>query len=117
MSNWLVAFCNFAIQYFFPMWFETVALTSSSVAGVSQFPVNPRLSDQRLLGLHLMPNSISMSCGSLFAGWWLHRTGRYKMINVIFGILPTAAAIMIAMLKEDSSEAAKWLSIVGLLTR
>lgn len=38
-------------MYFFPMWFEVVANKTSYEAG-----------------LHLLPNSISMSAGSLFAG-------------------------------------------------
>lgn len=33
VSNFLVANCNFAIMYFFPMWFQTVPLKSASVAG------------------------------------------------------------------------------------
>lgn len=33
MSNFLVAICNFAIQYYFPMWFQAVMLTSASTAG------------------------------------------------------------------------------------
>ena len=33
ISNSLVAFCNFSIMYFFPMWFQTVMLSSASVAG------------------------------------------------------------------------------------
>lgn len=32
-QNFLVAICNFSVMYFFPMWFETVALTSASTAG------------------------------------------------------------------------------------
>jgi hypothetical protein len=33
LSNYLVALCNFSVMYFFPMWFQTVALTSASTAG------------------------------------------------------------------------------------
>jgi hypothetical protein len=33
MSNYLVALCNFTVMYFFPTWFQTVALTSASTAG------------------------------------------------------------------------------------
>jgi len=33
ISNLLVAFCNFSIMYFFPMWFQTVMLSSASTAG------------------------------------------------------------------------------------
>lgn len=35
MSNYLVALCNFSVMYFFPTWFQTVALTSASTAGES----------------------------------------------------------------------------------
>ncbi|KAF8505119.1 hypothetical protein BU17DRAFT_101199 [Hysterangium stoloniferum] len=49
-SDLLATMCNFAIIYFFPMYFETVMLTSASTAGA-----------------HLLPNRISMSTGSLFA--------------------------------------------------
>jgi hypothetical protein len=33
LSNFLVAVCNFSVTYFFPMWFQTVMLTSASTAG------------------------------------------------------------------------------------
>jgi len=34
ISNFLVAFCNFSVVYFFPMWFQTVMLSSTSTAGM-----------------------------------------------------------------------------------
>lgn len=36
LSNYLVALCNFGVIYFYPMWFQTVALTSASTAGESR---------------------------------------------------------------------------------
>jgi hypothetical protein len=51
-SNLLVALCNFSINYFFPIWFQTVNLDSATTAG-----------------LHIMPNSLSISVGSLAAGY------------------------------------------------
>ena len=36
VNNFLVAICNFSILYFFPMWFQTVMLTSASTAGEYQ---------------------------------------------------------------------------------
>lgn len=33
LNNFLVAICNFTVQYFFPMWFQTVQLTSPAIAG------------------------------------------------------------------------------------
>ncbi|EJD06151.1 vacuolar amino acid permease [Fomitiporia mediterranea MF3/22] len=97
VQNFLVANCNFAVMYFFPMWFETVALTSASEAGA-----------------HLLPNSISMSFGSLFAGYMMHRTGKYKMINLIFGSFPFIAAVAISLLREDSNWFQMWFSIIPL---
>lgn len=52
ISNFLVAMCNFSVMYNFPTWFQTVMLTSASEAGA-----------------HLIPNGVSISCGSLFAGY------------------------------------------------
>lgn len=97
MSNFCVAMCNFSIMYFFPMWFQTVLLTSASVAG-----------------LHLVPNCVSMSLGSLFAGWMMHRSGRYKRMNLILGILPFVGATLIYQLREDSSFIQSWFSIIPL---
>lgn len=97
ISNVLVSICNLSVTYFFPMWFETVKLTTASSAGA-----------------HVAPNSVAMSLGSLFAGWIMHRTGRYKTLNMIFGTFPTFATILIASLDEDSSEWLQWLSIVPL---
>ncbi|KAF4609247.1 hypothetical protein EYR40_001600 [Pleurotus pulmonarius] len=97
MSNFLVATCNFSVMYFFPMWFQTVMLTSASTAG-----------------LHLFPNSISMSIGSMFAGWWMHRTGRYKFINITFGACPFIATVLITWMQESSGPLQLWLSIIPL---
>ncbi|KIM49857.1 hypothetical protein M413DRAFT_21980 [Hebeloma cylindrosporum] len=97
ISNFLVAICNFSIMYFFPMWFQTVAMTSASTAG-----------------MHLMPNSISMSIGSVFAGWVVHATGRYKTLNLILGACPSIGALLIYHIQEDSGPIQSWLSIIPL---
>ncbi|KAF7314935.1 Vacuolar amino acid permease [Mycena indigotica] len=94
-SNFFANGCIFAVTYFFPLWFQVVKLQSASTAG-----------------LHLMPNSISLSLGSIFAGWMMHKTGRYKAINAIFGAFPFIGASFIASLREDSGWVQSWLSIV-----
>ncbi|KAI0074691.1 MFS general substrate transporter [Panus rudis PR-1116 ss-1] len=96
-SNFLVATCNFAIMYNFPTWFQTVLLTSASEAGA-----------------HLIPNGISISLGSLFAGWMMHVTGRYKMLNLICGIFPFVATLLIASMKADSSWVLQWFAILPM---
>ncbi|TFK35458.1 vacuolar amino acid permease [Crucibulum laeve] len=97
MSNFLVAMCNFSIMYFFPMWFQTVVLTNAATAG-----------------LHLLPNSLSMSTGSVVAGWIMHKTGRYKKINLIFGLFPFIGAVMVSRLQEDSNAFLSWFSIIPM---
>jgi len=96
VSNMLIAYCNFAIMYHVPIFFELVFLTSSTEAG-----------------MHLLPNSLAMSVGSLFAGYYLQKTGKYKMLNAVFGILPTIATVLVARLQHDSGWVAQWLSIVS----
>ncbi|KAG0696122.1 major facilitator superfamily domain-containing protein [Suillus ampliporus] len=96
-SNVLVSLSNFTVIYFFPMWFQTVALTSASEAGS-----------------HMFPYSISMPTGSLFAGWMMHRTGKYKLLNLTFGFFPFIATTLIALMREDSGPLQKWLSIIPL---
>lgn len=97
VSNFLVAMCNFSVMYFFPMWFQTVVLTNASTAG-----------------LHLLPNSMAMSCGSLFAGYLMHHTGRYKMINILFGFFPFVGCLLITFIRENSGPLQSWLSIIPL---
>ncbi|KAJ7184611.1 vacuolar amino acid permease [Mycena filopes] len=98
ISNACSAICNFSVNYFFPVWFQVVTLESASTAG-----------------LHMMPNSISMSTGSVFAGWMMYRMGRYKAMNLIFGILPFLGAVLMSRMREDSSGSAQsWLSVILL---
>ncbi|RPD55294.1 vacuolar amino acid permease [Lentinus tigrinus ALCF2SS1-7] len=95
ISNFLVATCNFTIMYNFPTWFQTVLLTSASEAGA-----------------HLIPNGVSISAGSLFAGWVMHRTGKYRHLNLIFGLFPFVAAVLLSLMREDSHPIVLWISII-----
>jgi len=81
-------------MYFIPLWFETVVLDSASIAG-----------------LHLLPHSLAMGLGSLVGGWFIHRTGKYTTLNVIFGLLPLSGLIPIILMREDSGFIPKWLSV------
>ncbi|KAG1731182.1 major facilitator superfamily domain-containing protein [Suillus paluster] len=94
-SNVLVSSCSFSVLYFFPMWFQTVDLASASTAGS-----------------HMVPFSASMPLGSLFAGWMIHRTGKYKLINLIFGFFPFVGITLITLMREDSGLLQKWLSTI-----
>ncbi|KAJ7119134.1 vacuolar amino acid permease [Mycena epipterygia] len=98
-SNFLSATCNFSINYFFPVWFQVVTLESATTAG-----------------LHMMPNSISMSTGSVFAGWMMYKTGRYKTLSLVFGIFPFVGAVLISRMPTNSGSGSlqSWFSIIPL---
>ncbi|KAJ7061476.1 MFS general substrate transporter [Mycena amicta] len=96
-SNFLSATCNFSVSYFFPVWFQTVMLESASSAG-----------------LHIAPNSLSVSLGSVFAGFMMHRTGRYKAVNLIFGCFPFVGAVLLSRMTMNSGPLQSWLSIIPL---
>ncbi|KAM0747715.1 MFS general substrate transporter [Meredithblackwellia eburnea MCA 4105] len=97
ISTIFIPLCNFAITYFFPLWFEVVGGQSTTKAGA-----------------HLFPNSVFSSLGSLFAGYMMNRTGTYKTLNLVFGILPFAATLLINQISVDSGFVTEWLSIVPL---
>ncbi|KAF8511905.1 major facilitator superfamily domain-containing protein [Hysterangium stoloniferum] len=97
ISNLLVSICNFAVMYFFPMFFETVMLTSASTAGA-----------------HLLPNSMAMSTGSLFAGWIMSTTGKYRIMDMVFGICPAIATMLLTRLNENSAIFTQWFTIIPL---
>ncbi|KAG6371194.1 major facilitator superfamily domain-containing protein [Boletus reticuloceps] len=97
LSNYFVSLCNFSVMYFVPLWFQTVPLDSASIAG-----------------LHLLPDSLAMGLGSFFTGWLMRRTGKYKTINLVFGILPLCGVIPLVFLREDSGFVQKWFSVVPI---
>ncbi|KAF8121594.1 vacuolar amino acid permease [Boletus edulis] len=97
LSNYCVSVCNFSVMYFVPLWFQTVPLDSASIAG-----------------LHLLPDSFAMGLGSFFTGWLMRRTGKYKTINLVFGILPLCGVIPLVFLREDSGFVQKWFSVVPI---
>jgi len=55
-----------------------------------------------------------MSTGSVFAGWMMHATGRYKTLNLVFGAFPFIGTVLIYLMKEDSGPIQSWLSIIPL---
>ncbi|KAG8221430.1 major facilitator superfamily domain-containing protein [Butyriboletus roseoflavus] len=94
LSNYFLAVCNFSIMYFIPLWFQTVSLDNASIAG-----------------LHMLPHSLAMGLGSLVSGWWVHRTGKYTTLNLVFGIIPLSGLIPIIFMREDSEFIPKWFSV------
>ncbi|KAH9179954.1 MFS general substrate transporter [Lactarius sanguifluus] len=87
--------------------------------------------DSVLEGLHLLPHSIALSSGSVFAGWsvtvniftvdcaskfWLcrimRRTGKLYTLTLVSAALAVWSSIQIAMWNENSSQWHLWVDIV-----
>ncbi|GAA5940426.1 hypothetical protein JCM3775_005088 [Rhodotorula graminis] len=95
LINFTVSFVSFSILYFYPQFFEIVKQKSASEAGA-----------------HLLPNSIALSVGSLFAGWIIRRTGRYYWLIVTTSGLPIIALVSFVFLTESSGWFHTWLAIL-----
>ncbi|KAK4054525.1 AAA ATPase midasin [Microbotryomycetes sp. JL201] len=89
------SFVTFSGLYFLPMHYEIVRSMTSSVAGA-----------------HLVPNSIALSAGSLFAGWMIRKTGGYYWLLVITSSFPVFSLAILSTLDEHSPAWLEWVSIV-----
>ncbi|KAJ7917327.1 MFS general substrate transporter [Mycena leptocephala] len=61
--NFLISVLTFSTLYNTPLYYTAARLRTSANAG-----------------LHLIPNSVCVAAGSLFAGWYMRHTGRYWKI-------------------------------------
>ncbi|GAA6060890.1 hypothetical protein JCM10212_000173 [Sporobolomyces blumeae] len=95
LINFTVSFVSFSILYFYPQFFEIVQQKTASQAGA-----------------HLLPNSIALSVGSLFAGWVIRKTGRYWWLIVVTSFFPIIALTSFIFLDETSGFVHSWLSIL-----
>ncbi|WRT65299.1 uncharacterized protein IL334_002242 [Kwoniella shivajii] len=102
----VIAIVNFNMTYHLPMVFEIVFQQPLAVAGA-----------------HLLPNSIAMSVSAPIMGYICRRTLHFKWLTVLNCAGPLLSMAMFVFLREDSSLAAQWLSVVpmglgfsGLLT-
>lgn len=83
----------FSVLYMYPLWFETVKLSTSTEAG-----------------LHLIPNSVALSVGSLLAGAWILKSGRHKAVIVVSSALLALGSLL--MLFKLDTPFHEWLDIV-----
>ncbi|KAA1087549.1 hypothetical protein PGT21_033475 [Puccinia graminis f. sp. tritici] len=83
----------FSVLYMYPLWFETVKLSSPTEAG-----------------LHLIPNSVALSVGSLAAGGWILKTGQHKMVIFISSALLLLGSLL--MLFKLDSPLHEWIDII-----
>lgn len=61
LANFFLSMASFAILYNYPLYFQSVRGQKAGQAG-----------------LHLIPNSVALSCGSVLAGIWMRQTGESR---------------------------------------
>ncbi|KAJ1027849.1 hypothetical protein NDA13_003302 [Ustilago tritici] len=94
-ANFCLSIVSFGTLYHFPLYFQAVKLETPSLAG-----------------LHLIPNSIALSVGSVLAGLTMRSSGRYYSYNLVNSMLITVSIICFTTFTQDSSEAYTYASIV-----
>lgn len=84
-------FCTMAVMcglFYAPMYLQTLGESATSA------------------GMAILPSPIGVSMGSLGAGWWMKKTGRYYLIGVAFmGIMVTGFSVFNLLGKESP----RWL--------
>ncbi|KAF9649628.1 MFS general substrate transporter [Thelephora ganbajun] len=95
LANFFASFAAFSMLYNVPLYFSAVRLNSSTDAG-----------------LHLLPHSIALSCGSLFAGWMMRRTGKLYSLTLVSVLLGIMACISVSLWNFNTSEFHLWLDLI-----
>ncbi|PCH41423.1 vacuolar amino acid permease [Wolfiporia cocos MD-104 SS10] len=85
----------FSTLYNVPLYFSAVRLNSSTDAG-----------------LHLLPHSVALSTGSVFAGWVMRRTGKLYSLTLTSCAMTVVAGMLIVFWKDNTSPFHLWLDIV-----
>ncbi|KAH9894275.1 MFS general substrate transporter [Cubamyces lactineus] len=95
LSNFFGSVAAFSMIYNVPLYFSAVRLNSSTDAG-----------------MHLLPHSVAISTGSVFAGWVMRRTGKLYSLTLCSCLLTVVAATLVAFWNENSATWHLWLDVM-----
>ncbi|KJA30117.1 hypothetical protein HYPSUDRAFT_125912, partial [Hypholoma sublateritium FD-334 SS-4] len=95
VSNLFTSMSAFSMLYNAPLYFSAVRLDSSAVAG-----------------LHLMPHSIAISTGSVFAGWLMRRTGKLYTLTLVSCAMAILASVLASLWNERTSAFHLWIDLI-----
>jgi len=95
LSNLVTSMSAFSMLYNIPLYFSAVRLNSTTNAG-----------------LHLLPHSIALSTGSVFAGWLMRRTGKLYTLTLASSLLTILASILVVFWNDNSSTLHLWGDII-----
>lgn len=86
LTNWFYTMAVFTYLFYMPVWYASVKGFSATQNG-----------------LRLVPNFFGVSLGSVGAGLYMKKTGRYYSLVFFSGILAVVGVYRIAAIKEDIS--------------
>ena len=66
----------------------------------------------RSKGLHLLPHSVAISTGSVFAGYMMRRTGKLYTLTLVSAALAVSATVATCFWNKHTSQWHLWLDIV-----
>ncbi|KDQ64740.1 hypothetical protein JAAARDRAFT_202035 [Jaapia argillacea MUCL 33604] len=95
LSNFFASVSAFSMIYNVPLYFSAVRLNSSTSAG-----------------LHLLPHSVAISTGSVFAGWLMRRTGKLYSLTLGSVLLTVVAGILVSCWNSNTPTLDLWLDVV-----
>ncbi|WRT67216.1 uncharacterized protein IL334_004182 [Kwoniella shivajii] len=93
ISSFTMVLGQYSILYNLPLFFTVVQSRSSSSSGA-----------------HLLPNSILIGVGSLFAGWRMRHTGKYWLLGVTCAGLMVISSIGMLYWKRSSPDWLTWIA-------
>jgi len=95
ISNLLLSMSAFSMLYNAPLYFSAVRLTSSAEAG-----------------FHLLPHSIAISLGSVFAGWLMRRTGKLYALTLASSFMAISASVLASFWNDNTSALHLWIDLI-----
>ncbi|KAJ3504989.1 hypothetical protein NLJ89_g7655 [Agrocybe chaxingu] len=85
----------FSMLYNAPIFFAAVRLDSATVAG-----------------MRLLPHSIAIPTGSVFAGWFMRRTGKLYNLTVVSSVMTFLASILASRWNETTPAFRLWADLI-----
>ncbi|KAF8803697.1 vacuolar amino acid permease [Phlegmacium glaucopus] len=97
ISNLLLSMSSFSMLYNAPLYFSAVKMTSSAIAGMC---------------FHLLPHSISISIGSVFAGWFMRRTGKLYVLTLVSSSMALSTSVLASFWNDNTSSFHLWIDLI-----
>ncbi|KAL1761464.1 major facilitator superfamily domain-containing protein [Schizophyllum commune] len=95
LNNLVSSMAAFSMLYNVPLYFSAVRLQSAASAG-----------------LHLLPHSVALSTGSVFAGWVMRKTGKLYTLTLVSSLLTVLANVLVVLWTNKTSAFHLWFDIV-----